>query len=324
MNWIILFDDTGECGNRLVSYSFLLSYAREHGVDFTNLCFWRYSRYFNYNQPLIEKPYCDRATNSNPNRLTNLDQKFGKFLRNLLIASRLGTIQRRFIFQEDYICNLSELRFRSLGAIANRFIQSNSGLLMQNNRYSIRKEKHWDHWSSILTPAELIPQNLFQQPLVEKHADYLRKRFQPNHQYQSQVTSFLSTLRKDFDVLVGLHIRRGDYSRYRNGQWYFTNAQYHRWMQQVVAQFPHQKLCFVLASNEDIDLTQFQPLRVYKAPGHFITDMYSLAGCDLIMGSPSTFSGWASFMGKVPIYFLQDATQAVQLEKADVWSPRFY
>jgi hypothetical protein len=324
MNWIILVDDTGECGNRLVSYSFLLSYAREHRLDFTNLCFWRYARYFNYSQPLVEKPYCDCTIVSNSNLFSQLDRKFGKFLKNLLIASRLNIIQRRFIFQEDYICNLSELCFRSLGAIATRFTQGETDRSIQKNRYSIRKEKYWDHWSSILTTVELTPQNLFQQPLVEKHADYLRQRFQPNSQYQSQVASFISTLRKDFDVLVGLHIRRGDYSRYRNGQWYFTDAQYHQWMQQVVAQFPNQTLCFVLASNEDIDLTQFRPLQVHKSPGHFITDMYSLAGCDLILGSPSTFSGWASFIGKVPIYFLQDATQAVQLEKASVWSPRFY
>jgi hypothetical protein len=42
----ILFHDTGELGNRLVSYAYLLAYSAEHRVPVTNLCFWRYADLF--------------------------------------------------------------------------------------------------------------------------------------------------------------------------------------------------------------------------------------------------------------------------------------
>src|SRR6185437_2990000 len=42
----ILFYDTGELGNRLVSYGYLLAYSAEHRVPVTNLCFWRYADFF--------------------------------------------------------------------------------------------------------------------------------------------------------------------------------------------------------------------------------------------------------------------------------------
>ena len=36
--------------------------------------------------------------------------------------------------------------------------------------------------------------------------------------------------------------------------------------------------------------------------GVAVEDLYALAGCDLLIGPPSTFTQWASFYGKVPLY----------------------
>ena len=43
-------------------------------------------------------------------------------------------------------------------------------------------------------------------------------------------------------------------------------------------------------------------LRIPDADG--ITDLYGLSSCDYIMGPPSSYSQWASFVGNVPIQFL--------------------
>jgi hypothetical protein len=40
--------------------------------------------------------------------------------------------------------------------------------------------------------------------------------------------------------------------------------------------------------------------------GHLIEDLYSLAQCDFLAGPPSTFTLWASFYGKVPLYMAKD------------------
>jgi hypothetical protein len=43
-----------------------------------------------------------------------------------------------------------------------------------------------------------------------------------------------------------------------------------------------------------------------KGNNQELEDMYALAGCDYIIGPPSTFSMWASFIGKVPLFHLHD------------------
>ena len=41
-------------------------------------------------------------------------------------------------------------------------------------------------------------------------------------------------------------------------------------------------------------------------------DLYSLTQCDLIVGPPSTFSGWASFYGSVPLNCITHKNQIIQ------------
>ena len=42
-------------------------------------------------------------------------------------------------------------------------------------------------------------------------------------------------------------------------------------------------------------------------------DLYSLAQVDLLVGPPSTFTGWASFYGSVPIYWLESQDDMINV-----------
>ena len=60
-------------------------------------------------------------------------------------------------------------------------------------------------------------------------------------------------------------------------------------------------------------------------PGVAVLEMYALARCDLIVGPPSSFSGWASFMGNRPIFYLEKAgDRPKERELGTVWTPRYY
>jgi hypothetical protein len=61
------------------------------------------------------------------------------------------------------------------------------------------------------------------------------------------------------------------------------------------------KVGFLLCSNGELDLSEFNGLSVFRPTNHFIEDMYSLAACDYIVGPPSTYSAWASFVGDTPL-----------------------
>jgi hypothetical protein len=122
-----------------------------------------------------------------------------------------------------------------------------------------------------------------------------------------------------------VHIRQGDYSRCRNGQWLFGIPTYHRVATHLASMFPDESVGFLISTNGFLPSGAFAGLDVYSAPGHLALDMYALAACDLIVGPPSTFSGWASFVGNTPIYFLENAERLpTPAQLTTVWAPRFY
>ncbi len=59
---------------------------------------------------------------------------------------------------------------------------------------------------------------------------------------------------------------------------------------------------FLIASDENVCHKDFSGMTIRQAPGHELEDLYCLAECDYIVGPPSTYSAWAAFYGKKPLY----------------------
>ena len=57
-----------------------------------------------------------------------------------------------------------------------------------------------------------------------------------------------------------------------------------------------------------------QHSELLPGPEHPVSALHAMSLCDYIIGPPSTFSGWASFMGRVPRLQLKSRDQAVRLE----------
>jgi hypothetical protein len=147
-----------------------------------------------------------------------------------------------------------------------------------------------------------------------KHADSIRDYFRPLDRHEKAVAEMLGRVRKECDVVVGVHIRLGDYSNFKGGKYFFDVEKYMALMRQVNSLFDNRKVGFLVCSNEQHDPQKFSGLRVFYGTGQPLEDMYGLAGCDYIMGPPSTFSMWASFYGEVPLYQLEDADRKVSIE----------
>jgi Glycosyl transferase family 11 len=150
-----------------------------------------------------------------------------------------------------------------------------------------------------------------------KHAQVLRKIFVPLENHQEKVQILLEKCRGLGDVVVGVHIRRGDYKTWRGGKYYFTDQAYRNAMQQLESYFSARgkTATFLICSDESVESERFSPLTVIPAGGHQVEDLYSLAGCDYIIGPPSTFSMWASFYGEVPLYHLSFEEEKLDIEK---------
>jgi hypothetical protein len=134
-----------------------------------------------------------------------------------------------------------------------------------------------------------------------QYQQQIRECFTPLPVYQQRIQEFLQPLRDTYDVIVGLHIRAGDYRLYGG----FHGLDIWRIaMEQMVNELAGKRVGFIIVSDENFRDQQdrFAGFSVHFGSGHVIEDLYTLAQADYIIAPPSTYSNWAAFYGRVPIY----------------------
>ncbi|APB33857.1 hypothetical protein GlitD10_1534 [Gloeomargarita lithophora Alchichica-D10] len=141
---------------------------------------------------------------------------------------------------------------------------------------------------------------------MKKHEPIVREYFTPLPTYQANIDNLMQPLREKYDILVGLHIRAGDYRLLLNGVYIYSLENWRLLMAKMVNLLPDQNVAFLICSDENYrsQTDFFAGFSVYFGTGHLIEDLYSLAQCDYLLGAPSTYSLWASFYGRVPLYEL--------------------
>jgi len=155
---------------------------------------------------------------------------------------------------------------------------------------------------------------------VEKHGDALRTIFRPDPIYQARIDACIEDARAQTDLLIGVHIRQGDYQRWQGGRYYYSATQYARLMRHCVDQYPNLRVGFLICSNAPQEPDHFAGLSYSTAPGHPVEDLFALAACDRIIGPPSTYSIWAAFYGQVPLYQIEVADHPVETHDFRHWS----
>jgi hypothetical protein len=151
--------------------------------------------------------------------------------------------------------------------------------------------------------------------LVQKHAQKIRAYFQPVESYVRTSDDMVRLLRREADVVAGVHVRQGDYGGWRGGKYLFPISQYASWMRQFAEQFPSQKVSFLVCSDEPRATSEFPGLSVGLGTSSPMRDLQALGKCDFIFGPPSTFSRWASFYGNRPLYLIGGVNDQLELGK---------
>ncbi|MGA2545228.1 MAG: hypothetical protein ABSF43_01665 [Rectinemataceae bacterium] len=141
--------------------------------------------------------------------------------------------------------------------------------------------------------------------------------FLPRGETKKQIVEFIDESRKGSDRLIAVHIRWKDY---RTTQFYIDAETYTKRMKKLQQLLPGQNLRFIFFSNEEIPRDFGKGFDCIKSPSHdMIFDLYAMASCDLIIAPPSTFSGWASFYGEVPVATLKREAEELSLSSFAVW-----
>lgn len=142
--------------------------------------------------------------------------------------------------------------------------------------------------------------------------DELKKIFTPSYEIVNKSEYFIHNIREEFDIIIGVHIRRGDYISWNNGAFYYNFDVYDAFLKQLQNLYIDKKVAFFISSNELINDSYFigSSCFYYKS-STAMEDLYTLSLCDKIIGPFSTFSRWASFIGEKPLCFLESPNMII-------------
>lgn len=156
-----------------------------------------------------------------------------------------------------------------------------------------------------------------------KHEAEIRSFFAPVKHHAIVIEDFFKNkFSSTEEIIIAVHIRRGDYKHFESGKYFYSIENYKNIMGKVVSLFPGQKLHFLVCSNEKLTAEELSldGAFITIAMNHELLDMYSMARCHYILGPPSTYSMWASVYGNVPLCKICDPVQEITLKDFAVHS----
>ncbi|WP_372898676.1 hypothetical protein [Stieleria sp.] len=279
----------GQLGNRLFLYAHLIAAARHYGVELRNPCFAEYAALFPSTRDDLWCRYAThlsgRSNDTGSGRAPSQTVRLGLMHSIQAVAKTMNAVGMRdypakvIRLRSGQECDLEGDQFRSA-------VESGRTLLLQG-------------W-------------LFRSPrLLQNHWSHIRDFFAVSADDQNAIGSTMQQARRASDVVVGVHIRRGDYAEFQGGRYYFDDRLYANWMRSVCDQLPGCTVQFLVCSHERLNPQHFARLNITPGPGTALRDMYALAETDWMMGPPSTFTAWAAFVGRKPRVELQSCEQTV-------------
>lgn len=154
--------------------------------------------------------------------------------------------------------------------------------------------------------------------LIEKYHDFVADKYSIKEELKDRrLLGIINEQRSGGKVLVGVHIRRTDYKEYLNGRYYYSLSFYKQVIARLSELIGERNAYFVIFSDETI---QIDLPNCTQSNGTWYQDLDSMSNCDYLIGPPSTFSCWASYMGNVPQYFIKDTERTIQLSDFKVSS----
>lgn len=276
---VIVADRNGQLCNRLFHFSYFIANAIEYKYKLIYPCFEEYSGYF-------EK--------TDKNDFLNFPVKIRITSNTFINKSILYLINRIRI-------SVSKIFYLDINGI-------------EHAQYDLNNHKFQSavHKKIVITHGWLFRD----EENLRKHQDILKKIFTPKGIYLTEVQNITSKLRKEYDCIVGLHIRRGDYREWEDGKYFYSDEVYLKKISEFLSatELSKDKICFFICSNEDIDIKAYKEYNICYNRRHFMTDLYTMANCNFIIGPPSTFSQWASLYGGVPLFTITSAEAKLTME----------
>ena len=315
MKKIIVFQhNEGQLANQLWLLSHLLAYTLEKNYNIDIWCFYQYSKFFDTPFPknkfikfIFYKTF-PTFVFKNKN-LFRLFRKIYRIIYKILVVFPIK------IFYKQNIINSSQKQY----------------ILDDDSKKDeiIKKFENDLNFNLIFT----LDWNFFAYSYLERHREKIKEIFKPRKDIELQITNYIQEIRKNFDHIIGLHLRfkePGD-AEINDPEyfWYVENKDL-EYITDLIKKIIEEKnldinkTAVLIASNaKELEIEKFKGLNIFYEKKNMIVDLFLLSECDIILGTKSSFSSFASYIGDIPIIFLYKDNNKV-LERLNSKDLKFY
>ena len=288
---LVIYCDFGRLGNRLHTHANALAWCIENNYSLINLSFSEYASLFN-KSPKHNSGNLHQNENFIFKSLSS--RLFRNFLRKLLLSGK-------WLERLEWIFN--QIRPTNNEALLE------SDLSRQIKPNKINLIRHWD-----ISSSNSIK---FQQHKI-------RNYLSPNKKYVVSAKKIINDLRSNYDCIVGIHARRGDYITYLDGIHYHSWEFYLNWGNETkkALEFSGKKNVGIVICSDEVpptSITKRQSVH-FSSSNEIMIDINLLFRCDYNLGPPSSFGTWVSWFGKVPRLVLYNNTEITSLDQFEVSS----
>ena len=281
---IIIVDKQGQLANRLFVFTSFIALCEESSVKVYYPGFYDYADYFSATSTgnLIQYPIKHNKKKLLINRINQIC--YHVLLRCYNYLEKLKIKETSWYYLHNFSTDNIDKFVAQLSI--NKFILCRGWVYTNKNRWLYR----------------------------EKVSNYFRLK--PD--LGSPVEAFYKQHLSNTEIILGVHIRRGDYETFLDGKYFYDFKTYKLYLTKLLSLIDSQKTIKILfSSNEVIPESFLKSFRNYViAPGNQIIDLYLLSRCTHIIGPPSTYSMWASFIGMVPLFKIEskDSFDSLNIE----------
>ncbi len=275
---IVISSKPGQLGNMLFLFSHFIAFGIEKNILIKAPAFEEYAGYFDTTRKALipSYPKVNSAIRS-------------KWLRKFFYS--LNSIIAKIIFR-------LKLNNRFVSSI---FMNWTESLNLENEESLKRFNSRY-----IFIQGWLYCSDTY----IQKHKKAITDFFKPADFHLDRINKLMQS---DHEVIIGIHIRQGDYKIFEGGKYFFDMNQYLSFMRRVLTLFPSKKFLFLICSNSHLKHEDFTGLPYILGTGREIEDLYAFSKCNYLVGPPSTFTMWASFYGNVPLYEVHHPDKAFSL-----------
>lgn len=170
--------------------------------------------------------------------------------------------------------------------------------------------------------------------LFLKYRNEICELFRIDDTYTLPVQAKMRILDEAKGVRLGLHVRRGDYAQWADGNFFYDDATYASYVRAFLRMHPGEKVHVYISTNDTaLTAERMQQLvqsgaekdsvSVHLLGGSPAEDLFMLSECDAIIGPPSTFSLVAAMYRDIPLCRMDrvkaDALSEKDFSKFDYW-----